>query len=177
MQNKLAAEKVHKTTVIKTDLRRAHTAAGLTSKRRKRAFGQDDVALQDQPPDSSSAASSLLVADEDVDVRDLMAELIRDANEDGDGDNSDNSNVGPTQAVPPTHRRSRTGTQRRISLALLFLFTDLSTTTSLEFYWKGGLKNMQRETAAYDMIHDEVTIASINPERGSNVEDSGVFSQ
>jgi hypothetical protein len=106
-----------------------------------------------------------------------MAELIRDANEDGDGDNSDNGNVGPTQAVPPTHRRSRTATQRRISLALLFSFTDLSTTTSLEFYWKGGLKNMQRETAAYDMIHDEVTIASINPERGSNVEDSGVFLQ
>jgi hypothetical protein len=54
---------------------------------------------------------------------------------------------------------------------------DLSTITSLEFYWKGGLKNMQWETAAYDMIHNKVTIASMNPERGLNVADSGVFSQ
>ena len=94
---------MHKTTVIKTDLRRAHTAAGLTTKRRKRAFGQDDVASQDQPPDSSSAIRPQLVVDEDVDVRDLMAELVRDANEDGDGDNGDNDDVGPTQAVQPTH--------------------------------------------------------------------------
>jgi hypothetical protein len=111
LRNKLAAEKVHKITVVKTDLRRAHTAAGLTSKRRKCAFGQNDVASQDQPPDSSSATSPLLVADEDVDVWDLMAQLIRDANEDGDGDNGDNDDVGPTQAVPPTHRRSRTAAQ------------------------------------------------------------------
>ena len=104
--NKLATEKVHKTTVIKTNLCWAHTAAGLTSKQWKCAFRQADVALQDQPPDSSSATSPLLVADEDVDVQDLMAELIRDANKDGNGDNGDNSNnddIGPIQAVPPTH--------------------------------------------------------------------------
>jgi hypothetical protein len=82
------------------------------SKRRKRAFGQDGVTSQDQPPDSSSAISPLLVADEDVDVRDLMAELIRDANEDSDGNNGDNNDVGPTQAVPSTHHQSCTAAQQ-----------------------------------------------------------------
>jgi hypothetical protein len=30
-----------------------------------------------------------------------------------------------------------------------------SSATLLEFYWKDGLKNMQWETAAYDMMHDK----------------------
>jgi hypothetical protein len=180
-RNRLAAEKVHKTSIVKTDLRRAHTAAGLTSKRRKRAFGQDDVPSHEQSPDPSSADSQLLVADEDLDVRDLMNELIRDANEDAN-DNGDNYII-PTQAVPPASQ-SRTTAQRRISLALLFSFADPSSATSLEFYWKGGLKNMQRETAAYDMMHDEEAAelpagisTSSTDQRDSNVADPGVCSQ
>jgi hypothetical protein len=148
-------EKVHKTSIIKTDLRRAHTAAGLTSKRRKRAFGQDDTPPQQSPSSDSLAVAANSVADENLDVRDLMNDLIRDANEDANGDEDDTPT--PTQAVPPTPRRSRTAGQRRIPLALLFSFVpgDLSSTTPLEFYWKGGLKNLQRETAGYDMLHDE----------------------
>ena len=124
-----------------------HTAAGLTSRRRKRAFGQDTVPSQDQPLESGSADSPLLAGDDNVDVQDLMNELIQDANDDADDD------IIPTQAVPSS--RSRTAAQRCIPLALHFSFADPSSVTSLGFYWKGGLKNMERETAAYDMMHDE----------------------
>jgi hypothetical protein len=52
-----------------------------------------------------------------------MNELIRDANENAN-DNGDNDII-PTQAVPPASQ-SHTTAQRRISLALLFSFADLS---------------------------------------------------
>ena len=172
MRNKLAAEKVHNTGVVKTDLRRAHTAAGLTRKRRKRAFGQDGNMSPDQTPDSGSVDTG----HEDVDIRDLMNELIHDADEDA----NDEDDVAPTQPVPPMRPGARTPAQRRIPLALLFSFTDVSSAASLEFYWKGGLKNMQRETAAYDMMHEEGAVEmaidiSTNPGDKDAV-DSGVFS-
>ena len=125
---------------------------GLTSRCRKRAFGQDTVPSQDQPLESGSADSPLLARDDNVDVQDLMNELIQDANDDTNDDSNDDDII-PTQAVPSS--QSRTAAQHPIPLALLFSFADPSSATSLGFYWKGGLKNMERETAAYDMMHDE----------------------
>jgi hypothetical protein len=148
IRNKLSAEKVHKTSVVKMDLRRAHITAGLTTKRRKRKFGQDNESLQDESSDLNSPVHG--EDGENVDVRDLMNDLIRDSNVDDRNDDPI-----PTVAVPSSLPRSRTATQRRIPLASLFAFAESASTGCLEFYWKGGLKNMEREVAAYDLIQEE----------------------
>jgi len=36
---------------------------------------------------------------------------------------------------------------------LLFSFVDTSSGACLDFYWKGGLKNMEREVVAYDLLN------------------------
>jgi hypothetical protein len=149
--NKLTSEKVHKTSVVKMDLQRSHTTAGLTAKRRKRKFGQDDKWIQDETSELRPINSPMHGEDgQSTDVHDLMNSLISDANvDDLDGDPV------PTVAVPPSLLGSRTAAQRRIPLASLFSFAELAPTGYLEFYWKGGLSNMEREVTAYELMQEE----------------------
>jgi hypothetical protein len=58
---------------------------------------------------------------------------------------------------------------------------DVLSAASLEFYWKGGQKNMQWATAAYDMMHEEgavemATDISTTNLGDKNTVDSIVFS-
>ena len=150
IRNKLDAQKVHKTGVVKTDLRRSHTEAGLTTTRRKRKFGTDDNPSQDVDVDSIPLDNSSLSEDvERIDVDELMEALIRDS--DNDGQHEDDPM--PTLTLPTSLPQPRTATQRWIPLALLFSFTNTSSSACLDFYWKGGLKNMEREVAAYDLLN------------------------
>jgi hypothetical protein len=130
------------------DLRQAHITASLTTKRCKQKFGQDDESLQDESSDSNSPVHGK--DGENVDVDDLMNDLILNSNVD---DHNDDPIL--TVAVPPSLPCSRTAAQWQIPLASLFAFAESASTGCLKFYWKGGLKNMEREVVVYDLIQEE----------------------
>jgi hypothetical protein len=150
IRNKLDAQKVHKTGVVKTDLRRSHTEAGLTTTHHKCKFGADDDPSQDMAMDSIPLDNSSLSEDvERIDVDKLMEALIRDS----DNDEQHEDDPLPTLTLPTSLTLPRTAAQRRIPLTLLFSFADTSLSACLDFYWKGGLKKMEREVVAYNLLN------------------------
>jgi hypothetical protein len=64
-----------------------------------------------------------------------MDELIRDSND----DTLEDDDPVPVLAIPP----SCTASQRRIALASLFSYAERAGADCLEFYWKGGLRNIE----------------------------------
>jgi hypothetical protein len=156
IRNKLDAQKVHKTSVLKTALRRSHTDAGLTSRHLKRKFGPE-IESQDEPVDPTAFDHSLSSEDSEVvDVDELMEELMREANNDDHDEDNSLPSLGPPLTIPP----SLTSAPRKIPLSLLFSFADPSSRTCLDFYWKGGLRNIEREVAAYDLLQNEAILLS-----------------
>jgi hypothetical protein len=142
LQNTLSAEKVHKPGVVKMDLRHAHSAAGLTGQRQKWKFGEDDGPLQED--NLNCVDSSPLAEDGSIDVCDLIDELVCDSN----NDTLQDDDPIPVLAVPSF----RAASQQCIPLASLFSFVEPAGTDCLQFYWKGGLKNLEHEVAAYDLL-------------------------
>ena len=159
---------MHKTSVVKMHFRRAHTAAGLTTYRRKWKFGRD--ASQQEDDSSPTTTPPLVPEDLLVDVRDLMDELICDSN----NDTLEDDDPVPILAVPP----SRTASRQHIPLASLFSYAEQVGADCLEFYWKGGLRNIEREVAAYDLMQGgENTGLLGKAEYHSNTTESGTSVQ
>jgi len=158
--NKLSAEKVHKTSTLKMDLRRSHIEAGFIRPRRKRMFGEIDDA------DSEPAEAAVPNA-ENSNFDDLTRRLVRASEAADEDDDSDDLHIIPTIRVPPrpqpaNSEPSTTVTQRPpshlIPLKSLFDYTmdsDANAGAGLDFYWKGGLKNLNRELAAYELLCEE----------------------
>ena len=142
IQNKLTTEKVHKTYLVKMHLHRAHTAASLTTYWRKWKFGRDTSQQEDDP--SPTTTPPLVPKEILVDFRDLMDKLICDSN----NDTPEDDDPVPILAVPP----SCTASWWHIPLASLFLYAEQVGANCLEFYWRGGLRNIEWEVAAYDLM-------------------------
>jgi hypothetical protein len=85
-----------------------------------------------------------------------MEELMREANDDDHDEDNPLPSLGPPPTIPP----SLTSAPRKIPLALLFSFADPSSRTCLDYFWKGGLRNIEREVAAYDLLQNEGTLVS-----------------
>ena len=125
-------------------------------RRLKRKFGPE-MGSQDEPVDPTAVDHSLSSEDSDVvDVDELMEELMREAND--DDHNEDNSL--PSLRLPVTIPPSLTSTPRKIPLSLLFTFADPSFRMCLDFYWKGGLRNIERKVAAYNLLQNEAILLS-----------------
>jgi hypothetical protein len=156
-RNKLSAEKVHKTGVLKMDIRRTHVEAGLTRPRQKRAFGEIDES--EEPPEVA------VPHDVNSEFHDLAHQLIQAVERaDSDEAETNNDNVIPSICIPPLPRPvNHQSTPIRppsqpIPLKSLFDYpqtAEVTSGTSLEFYWKGGLKNLERELVAYDLLYEE----------------------
>jgi hypothetical protein len=84
-----------------------------------------------------------------------MEELMHEANNDDDEDNPLPS-LRPPLTIPP----SLTSAPRKIPLSLLFSFADPSSYMCLDFYWKGGLRNIECKVAAYDLLQNEGILLS-----------------
>jgi hypothetical protein len=98
----------------------------------------------------------------------LTRRLVRDS-ETADGDDDDSVfNFIPTIRVPPRPQHANSSTTEStqwprspsllIPLKSLFDYSMTSNTNAgagLDFYWKGGLKNLNRELAAYDLLCEE----------------------
>ena len=126
--------------------------------------------MQQEDDPSPTTTPPLVPEDILVDVRDLMDELICDSN----NDTLDDDDPVPILAVPP----SRTTSQRHIPLTSLFLYVEQVGANCLEFYWKGGLRNIEREVAAYDLMQGgENTGLLGKAEYHSNTTESGTSVQ
>ena len=163
LRNKLSAEKVHKTDVVKMHLRHAHSTAGLTNERQRQKFGEDDGPLQED--NLNHTDSSLLAEDGSVYVHDLIDELVHKSN----NDTLEDDNPIPVLAVLSSH----TASQQCIPLASLFSFAEPAGTKCLQFYWKGGLKNLECKVAAYDLLQGGDLGMLDMSEHHSNMMDSG----
>lgn len=158
-RNRLTAEKVHKTGVLKMNLRQAHIDAGLTRPRRKRAFGEVDEANSDE------AAEAAVPEEDNSDFDNLAHQLIQDAEaSDRADDNEEFNNLIPTIHLPPRPQPTSSHSQpsqprlpsQCITLRLLFDYTSTSSEgIGLDFYWKGGLKNLDHELDTYDLLFEE----------------------
>jgi len=96
-------------------------------------------------------------ADEDVDFRDIGQRLIRDART--ALDDPDDPSV-PVIIIPPLSGNSRSrnarATRTNITLKNLFRYAGEGehSDVGLDFYWKGGLKNLEKEVHAYELVYD-----------------------
>jgi hypothetical protein len=57
--------------------------------------------------------------------------------------------------IQPPVPQAETAWLAKIPLQLLFDYSTTSPTPGLDFYWKGGLKNLEQELAAYDLLYAE----------------------
>ena len=152
-RNKLGAETVHKTGILKMDIRRRQIEEGRVPTRKKRQFSTVDQ------PDCVTAPVSI---DPGVSPIDFVQSLINEANDDDntnlptgeDGLDSADPSVPPAVPSPtlPTNPPRQQG-RRKIPLSDLFLYpstTEEELDSGVAFYWKGGIKNLNAELASYD---------------------------
>ena len=138
----------------------AHVDAGFIHPQHKWAFGETDNA-------DSEPAKALVPDTNNSDFDKLTRRLVRDSETaEGDDDGKD-CNFVPTICVPPFPQQSNSSltmesTERHPSLLIplksLFNYNMTSNMipgTGLDFYWKGGLKNLNWELAAYDLLCEE----------------------
>ena len=143
----------------------AHSTAGLTSQQQKWKFGEDDGPLQEDKLNCVDTASLPLAKDGSVDVHDLINELVHDSND----DTLEDDEPIPVLAILSSCATS----QQCIPLASLFSLVEPAGTDCLQFYWKDGLKNLERKVAAYDLLQGGDLGMLDGSEHCSNTTDSG----
>jgi hypothetical protein len=112
--------------------------------------------------DSEPAEASVPDTD-NSDFDKLTCQLVRDSEAAEGGDNSNNSDFIPTIRMLPRPQQSNLSTteltQQHLSplipLKSLFDYNVSSNGAGLDFYWKGGLKNLNWELAAYDLLCED----------------------
>jgi hypothetical protein len=166
IRSKLSVDKVRKTTVIGMDIKREHIEAGLVQPRGHRNF---------KAPESSDGAPKTCSTDFDpsdfeeaLDFNQLAKELIEDAaaaDPDSDSD-TDPNKLPPLTIRLPVHavqaalpnptpsRQSTTIPKTAIPLKSLFIFPidRNSPSTGMDCFWQGGIKNLDKEMEAYDIL-------------------------
>ncbi|KAL0071845.1 hypothetical protein AAF712_000767 [Marasmius tenuissimus] len=140
-RNKLHPQKVHKTTVVKTDCLRSHQAANLVPVRKKRQFGKVVEAEEDVP---SEVPTAELVA------RELIAGAEQDEVDHGDNPEPTRPSLDiPTFIHLPSG--SRIPQYTKITLGNLFKYPPSGLSCrDLGFYWKGGLRDLEEEARDLD---------------------------
>lgn len=160
IRNRLSTQTVHKTAVVKMDIQQSHADAGLIRTRLKRKFGDDEPASS---PTLSPSTDDNNDDDTEVDFRETHAELIADAVQseisESEISESETSSAGASPTATSSVEASLPGmsclaTRVSIRLDKLFRFpSDSTADTPLEFYWKGGMRNLDQELARYDFAH------------------------
>ena len=153
-RNKLVAETVHKTCVLKMDIRHRQIEEGRVSICKKQQFS-----TVDQP----NCVTTPVSIDPGVSLIDFVQPLINKANDDDNTnlptgkDGLDSAHPSVPLAVPfptlPTNPPHQQGC-RKIPLSDLFLYPSTAEgelDSGIVFYWKGGIKNLDAELASYDV--------------------------
>jgi hypothetical protein len=124
--------------------------------------------------------------DDNSEFRDLARQLIQaveQADEDDSANGEDVIPSIPSIRIPPLPRPLNRQTtvivctpSRPILLKTFFDYPDVAgviSGTHLEFYWKGGLKNLECELAAYDLLYEDEDESSAPPSDDPQIVSSG----
>lgn len=148
-RHRLATAKIHKTNVLRMDLRREHAAAGLLTSRGKRKLGVDEEPEDDKQTNCDAERDG---PDFEELARSLMDDVANDAQPDTAGRTV--PVFGMPLAGPPSSNH-----RFKIDLANLFNYKS----SELTFYWKGGIKNLERETEACEAQFMELSSDTTHP--------------
>ncbi|KAH7913714.1 ribonuclease H-like domain-containing protein [Hygrophoropsis aurantiaca] len=163
LRNHLSEQNVHKTSVVKMDLKRQHMQAGLLQPRKKRKFSEYDSSVagpSSNPSNPSGESNSGMVStagiDEDNDEEDepeeelsfseIVDKLINESiNYDAfSGDElSESSSDGLPSELPTQVTRTQ--------IPLKHLFRYEGDATGLDMFWDGGIKSLDEEQAYYEL--------------------------
>jgi hypothetical protein len=169
IRSKLGVDKVRKTTIVGMDIKRSHIEAGLAHSRGRRNF--------EAPTATTSSTSSDGPRETDFDIGDiedvldfdqLADQLIEDAAAEpsDDSDSEDELPLAPPLTIrlplhairaaldSPSQQQPSVAKKTNIPLKLLFIFPvdRNSPSTGIDYFWQGGIKNLDKEMEAYEIF-------------------------
>jgi hypothetical protein len=154
LRNRLALEKARKTSVLADDLKRRHTEAGLTQKRRKRCFGELSTSASASTTLNSESIGDNMDTDSDDENPDIGFRAVAQNCIDGVENDCDTEDVPESPNPPP---RVFFGTKEPIPLELLFKFpADRSATSELNFFKHNALRNLEKEMQLYESFSSDL---------------------
>jgi hypothetical protein len=160
LRNRLSIEKTHKTNIVRMDIARDHASRGLTTSRGKRKLGHNDEPINTVETVNQSATGAPEPELEDTSFTAIARHLIDDADDADLPEPNDNERDPPMPPLPPistlqapaaVQRRSRRPVRTCIDLKDVFDFT--MSNSGLDFYWKGGELNLEKERVSIEQEH------------------------
>jgi hypothetical protein len=175
IRSKLGVDKVRKTTVVGMDIKREHIDSGLVRSRARRNF---------EAPTSGDATREVGTSDLDpgefnevLDFDQLAMQLIKEAKDDLDSDDDEPPPPLtirlPLQAIhaalpAATPQQPTIIPKTAIPLESLFIFPTNreSPSSGMDYFWQGGIKNLDREMEAYEILCEASESAAVGPDTG-----------
>jgi hypothetical protein len=162
-RSKLSMDKVRKTTMVGMDIKRSHIEAGLVRTRERRDFGMPETSSGRVTGLGEDSEVAVLEVDdlEILDFDQLAKQLVEDASEDVvelDADEDPQMPLTirlPLQAIHSALQETPPARSAAIKIPLksLFIFPeDLSITSELAYFWKGGIQNLEKEMAVHETL-------------------------
>jgi len=172
-RSRLSVDKVRKTTIVGMDIKRSHIEAGLVQKRERREFKMPGTGN-----DADGGCVTELSDDEIEDVLDfdqLAEQLIEDAasNNVDEPDTDEEFPLPPLTIRLPLHAiqaalQTTLSAAPKIPLKSLFIFPeDSSAPSEMEYFWKGGIQNLDKEMEVYEALCSSQESAGDSGETGA----------
>lgn len=175
IRSKLGVDKVRKTTVVGMDIKREHIDSGLVRPRGRRNF---------EAPMSGDTTREAGTGDFDpgefnevLDFEQLAAQLIEEARDDSDSDDGEPPPTPPLTIRLPLHaihtalpaatpQQPTVVPKTGIPLKSLFIFPTNreSPSTGMDYFWQGGIKNLDKEMEAYEILCEALESAAVEPD-------------
>ncbi|KAJ7690886.1 hypothetical protein B0H17DRAFT_1134153 [Mycena rosella] len=157
-RNRLEPQKVHDATTFRMDRQKAHIAAGLVHERKSRRFSLDDDETDDATPANPDPS----------DFEAMSGTLIRLTEREAEEDDEELDVSASTSLPPPpsaaqtvTDTNTRVPAYKKIKLADLFSYpTAGSPAADFEFFWHGGIKDLDAEAEALATAAADASAAS-----------------
>jgi hypothetical protein len=169
-RSRLSVDKVRKTTIVGMDIKRSHIEAGLVQKRERREF---------KMPGTGNDADVTEFGDDEIeDVLDfdqLAEQLIEDAasNNVDEPDTDEEFPLPPLTIRLPLHAiqsalQTTPSAAPKIPLKSLFIFPeDSSAPSEMEYFWEGGIQNLDKEMEVYEALCSSQESAGDSGETGA----------
>lgn len=180
--SKLSTDKVRKTTIVGMDIKRLHIEAGLIRPQSQRNFTTPGK-------EESSAESHLEIEESDrvLDFDELSNKLVGGADAgnqipDTDSDTDDDLPPAPPisthtstslritlphTVLPSTQTTSTCVKRVSIPLKKLFVFPtelDVASSSAIEYFWQGGIRNLEQEMEAHEILMSSESGNEANPD-------------
>jgi hypothetical protein len=168
VRSRLSVEKVRKTAIVGMDIKRSHIEAGLAHPRGHRNFEPPTSGNGEHEAGPATTVDFDIEDDEEVlDFNQLANQLIGEANADLDSDSDTDDDEPPPPPLtirPPLHaihaalpnptqrRRPATDPKTAIPLKLLFIYPTDHPSTGMDYFWQGGIENLDKEMNAYEIL-------------------------